>query len=318
MMANRKQLFTQKLFLLYLCFIVICTLFKFDNILTRQIKSNLIYFITSQTNHHDLKSFKIEAVNEIINLTRPFPPIYYEQINTMRQFHKYLQASEKRYYSQNKEDGVLVALVDLINCTYGGSFVEIGTESGIQTNTRYLREKYNWKGLYLDNKYKDVSINLHRENVTHQNVLSLLEKYNVNETSLDLLSEDTDFADYWILEKILLKYKPKLIVHEINEQPPPICVTVLKPLSLIEWVWNTEYHGASLCAFQCLAKRFDYTIVYCESAGVNCFWMRNDLLYELFGIKVDVMWKALSVDFLWRKPDFVYRPTDKDWHRVKC
>ena len=133
-----------------------------------------------------------------------------------------------------------------------------------------------------------------------------------------MLSLDTDFADYWILEKILLKYKPRLIVHEINQQPPNVCVSVLKPLSLTLWEWKSEYSGASVCAYQCLAKRFGYVMIYCETAGVNCFWMRNDVLYDLFKIRNDLFRKILTPSFLWHKPSFAYHPTKNDWHHVKC
>ena len=314
-MILRKPKFSLFKFLLTFSFIfIVFILAKFDSSLTRHFKSNLI-----KIERNESYDVSLEPIKNFEKITRANPILIYKQIKAIKNFYILLESSEKKYFSQNKEDGVLVKLAELINHTHNGNFVEIGTESGIQTNTRYLREKYGWRGLYLDNKFKDLNLNLQRENVTHQNVLGLLEKYNVNQSSLDLLSEDTDYADYWILEQILLKYKPKLIVHEINEQPPNICVTVLKPLSLTEWIWNSEYHGASLCAFQCLAKRFDYTIVYCESAGVNCFWMRNDLLYELFGIQVDIMRKELSTEFLWRKQNFAYhQETDKDWHHVNC
>jgi hypothetical protein len=327
MILSKKKLFSAKFILIFLSIILILTLVNYDNVVSRHIKSNLIYFMpVSNTDNHYLQqpSLHIKSFNEIADFfattttKSPINSFFQKQIDTLRALHKFLHSSEKKYFSQNKEDGVLVQLAALINRTENGVFVEIGAENGQECNTRYLREKHGWHGLYLDNKNRNENINLHKETVTHQNVLDLLEKYKVNETNLDLLSEDTDFADYWILEKILVKYKPKIIVHEINEQPPNICVTVLKPLSFTEWSWGSEYHGASLCAFQCLAQRFDYTIVYCETAGVNCFWLRNDLLFELFEIRAGVGRKALSVDFLWRKPSFTYRTTENDWHHVKC
>jgi hypothetical protein len=107
-------------------------------------------------------------------------------------------------------------------------------------------------------------------------IFELFEKYKVP-IEIDILSEDTDYADYYIVEEILKIYRPKILVHEVNQQPGNLCVTVAKEDKLIFWD-GSNYHGGSVCAFWCLAKRFSYTMVYCEKAGVNCFWLRNDLL----------------------------------------
>ncbi len=77
-----------------------------------------------------------------------------------------------------------------------------------------------------------VKINLKKEFIRHDNILDLFAKYNVP-IDLDLFSEDTDYGDFWIVEKVLEKYKPKIVVHEINQQKPPACVTVQKPDRLI-------------------------------------------------------------------------------------
>ena len=166
----------------------------------------------------------------------------------------------------------------------------------------------------MDGSNANPRINLHREKITHNNILELFNKYQVSK-ELDLFSEDTDYADFWIMEKVLTEYTPKIIIHEINQQTPDKCVTVPKPNSLIYWD-GSSYHGGSLCAFRCLAIRFGYTMVYCESAGVNCFWIRNDLLKKNLGIDVKVVQQILSPKFLWKKPMFVYQNTDKVWEQT--
>ena len=40
----------------------------------------------------------------------------------------------------------------------------------------------------------------------------------------------------------------------------------------------TDFHGASVEAMRRLGRRHGYTMVYCESAGVNCFLVRDDVL----------------------------------------
>jgi hypothetical protein len=119
------------------------------------------------------------------------------------------------------------------------------------------------------------------------------------------------------VEKVLTKYHPKIVVHEVNQQPPNLCVTVPKPSTLVFWD-GTNFHGASVCAFHCLAKRFDYSMVYCESAGVNCFWIRNDLLTSRLGVKSELVQNILNPRLLFKMPGFVYKSTDKIWDQVVC
>jgi hypothetical protein len=189
----------------------------------------------------------------------------------------YESIKEEKIYSQNKEDGVTLSLINFLGIE-NGTFVEFGVQDGSETNTRILREKYKWKGLMMDSSIDNLSINKRQEIISYSNILNLLKIYKVD-LNLDLFSEDTDYADYWIVEKVLTKYRPKIVIHEVNQQPPNLCVTVKKPKpnEIIYWD-GTNYHGGSVCAFYCLAKKNRYTMVYCESKGVNCFWIRYILL----------------------------------------
>ena len=136
---------------------------------------------------------------------------------------------EEKFYSQNKEDGVIYSLILLLNLPVkGGKYVEFGTESGQECNTRYLREKLGWTGLLIDGFRKNLAINLHKEIILYSNVLQLFRKYNVSK-NVDVFSEDTDYADYWIVEKVVSSYRPKIVIHEVNQMPPEFCVTVPKP-----------------------------------------------------------------------------------------
>jgi hypothetical protein len=178
----------------------------------------------------------------------------------------------------------------------------------------------------FDMKYNDEKINLFQEIITHDTVLKMFKKYNIS-FQFDLLSEDTDYADFWIIEEILKEYRPIVVVHEVNQQQPPLCVTVPKPEKNIIWQDTVEnnvgdsFHGASVCAFHCLAKNNDYTMVYCEGAGVNCFWIKNRYLKMIIpGIDIEFIQKILSPEILFRQPGFVYKPLNKDkkWFVLGC
>ena len=168
----------------------------------------------------------------------------------------------------------------------------------------------------IDGTFENSAINLYKEFVQWDSIVSILKKYNVKQ-DIDFFSEDTDYADYWIVESILTEYKPKVLAHEINQQPPELCVTVPKENRLIIWD-GSNYHGGSVCAFHCLAKKNGYSMVYCESKGVNCFWVRNDLIKDNLKFNVELLQETLNPKLLLKKPSFNYPPTTKSWTEVTC
>lgn len=65
------------------------------------------------------------------------------------EFYRNFQRKEKKIFSQNAEDGVILALVSFLQMTTPGFYVEFGTESGAECITRNLRQNYKWKGIKL-------------------------------------------------------------------------------------------------------------------------------------------------------------------------
>ena len=232
-------------------------------------------------------------------------------------FYESISRKEMRVFSQNMEDGVILALLEFLKINTTGYYVEFGTENAAQCNTRNLRENLAWTGLLMDGSNENLNINLHKETILHSNIIELFEKHKVPK-EFDLFSEDTDYGDFWIVEKVLEVYKPKIVIHEINQQLPERCVTVPKPDTLIFWDGSSAFHGGSVCAFHCLAKRFNYTMVYCEKAGVNCFWLRNDLLKANLDVDVVKVQNILNPKFLYKKPGFTYRVTNDKWLNIQC
>ncbi len=300
MILPRLKLYLTVFFIL-ICFIVLTyNNYSSENYIQEKLLSiTKKSILSSQENKVTNNNIEIESVIKVINL-------YNSILN-----------SEKKIYSQNGEDGILERLIDLIKLNKtGGYYVEFGTQDARECNTRYLREKLGWNGLLMDGSNENPSINLHRESIMHNNIISLLEKYKVP-NDVDILSEDTDYADYHIVDEILKKYHPKILVHEVNQQPGDICVTVPKENKLIFWD-ASNYHGASVCAFWCLAKNYNYTMVYCDKAGVNCFWLRNDYIDKYFNINHRLVQSILNPLFLFKKPAFVYPSTNKQWKIINC
>ncbi|CAF0852463.1 unnamed protein product [Brachionus calyciflorus] len=268
----------------------------------------LNYHITRQINNTEntikqnyIKNWQIE------NRIKDESDVKIEPKSQILKFYETLNKSEAKNFSQNGEDGVIQEILKLTNRNYGGNYVEIGAGDGFESNTRNLRINFDWSGVAFDYNNKNLKLNVKMKKITHMNILQIFQEQRIDR-EIDLLSIDTDFSDYWILEKILEFYKPKYVIHEINQQPPDQCVTVAKLNGLAFWDNHSKYFGASLCAYYCLAIRFEYTMVYCESKGVNCFWIRNDILENKFkNIDAETIQKELNPNLLYRKVKEEYK-----------
>lgn len=176
-------------------------------------------------------------------------------------------AMEWRRYSQNGEDGVLQHLFGVLG-RGDERYVEIGCEDGAECNTRLLRES-GWSGWMFDATHERPEIGLFRERVTRENVLALLGRHGVPQR-FDLLGLDIDFNDFHVLDAILAKHRPRVIVVEFNASLGPELDAVVPYRPEASWD-GTRWFGASLAAFARLAASHGYVPVYCESAGVNLF-----------------------------------------------
>jgi hypothetical protein len=188
---------------------------------------------------------------------------------------------EEKIYSQNGEDGITEKLIDLI---YGNDknnkyYVEFGVENGMECNTRILREKYNWNGLLMDGSNENTNINLQKEFLTKENIINLFKKYNVPKY-INLLCIDIDYNDFYLAKKILKEYEADIIIveynstHLINEDK----IIIYNPTSM----WDgTNYFGASLLSYTKLLNKYNYTLIYCDSKGVNAFYVNNKFINKL-------------------------------------
>lgn len=193
-------------------------------------------------------------------------------------------------FSQNGEDGVLQSIFRNIGVRYN-EYVEFGTEDGSECNTRYLREVYNWTGLLMDGRHENAAINLRREYVAAENINALFVAYEVS-PRFDLLSVDVDFNDYWILDAIdLTRFAPRVIVCEYNSHIPPPDARTVKYNATRGWDDFSDYFGVSASALERWGHRNDYSLVYCESHGVNCFLVHNAAL----GMNVSAVLQAAEL-----------------------
>jgi hypothetical protein len=193
---------------------------------------------------------------------------------------------EAKVYSQNGEDGILQEIFRRIG--EGDRFsAEFGIQDGAECCTRNLLVHGGWTGLLIEGSpvtgararclYESFpKVTVLQSFITRENILDLFRQQNVPE-SLDLLVVDIDGNDYWVLEQILSRYTPRVIVCEYSSRwtPPRDWVMPYDP----DHVWDgSAYFGASLAALWRLGRKRGYTLVACESKGVNTFFVRDDLV----------------------------------------
>ncbi len=193
-----------------------------------------------------------------------------------------LRRFERRWYSQNGEDGILRIIFETIGVT-NRFCVEFGVENGRQCNTRYLLEKAGWSGLRMDGADHDGRFGpVQKEFITAENICALFAKYAVPR-EFDLLSIDIDGNDYWVWRAIE-GYRPRVVVIEYNSSLPPDQSKVIPYDPAFRWD-GSNYFGASLLALARLGRSKGYTLIGCESQGVNAFFLRDDLLAERFAVR---------------------------------
>jgi hypothetical protein len=201
-----------------------------------------------------------------------------------------LKDCEFSIYSQWGEDGIIQKLIAELPIMHA-TFIEFGVEDFHQSNCRFLMMNDNWRGYVIDGSEKWIALlessswwpryDLHARCaiVTKDNVNALLQASGFDR-DLGILSIDVDGVDYWLLEAIDA-YAPRILIVEYNAlfgSERRISVPYDESFSRRQKHYSELYYGASLSALAYLAARKGYSLVAVESAGVNAFFVRNDLV----------------------------------------
>jgi hypothetical protein len=196
-----------------------------------------------------------------------------------------------KIYSQNDEDGIIQEIFRRIG-SGNRSFVEFGVATGFECNTVKLLVE-GWHGLWIeadrlransirasfDLFCQDERLSVLEQRVTAENIDALLSEHAAG-SEIDLVSIDIDYNDYWVW-KAITTISPRVVVIEYNASLRP-------PLSLVvpydpRGSWDgSNFYGASLEALVRLGSEKGYRIVGCSLAGVNAFFVRNDLVADKF------------------------------------
>lgn len=245
--------------------------------------------------------------------------VFDELVGTIPEWPLQLQARERKVYSQNGEDGILVFIFQNVGVT-NKFYVEFGVETGMERNTRYLQELCGWHGHLMDGTHSNPSINLTRAFISSGNIGKLFKERGVP-ADFDLLSIDLDSTDLWIWRKLgtVHGYRPRVVVIEVNRNYAKDEFWSFPDRTDVAWLGDCLM-GASLAAMDLLSKELGYTLVGVDSRFINAFFVRSDVLHKSGATARD-----LSV--LHPEPQPLHAPCTEDrkklrvdyrlWHQVR-
>lgn len=194
-----------------------------------------------------------------------------------------------KVYSQNDEDGMIAEILRRIG-SGPRTFFEFGVADGLESNTLALLVG-GWRGAWaepdptrsagLESVFQpwlqDRSLRLCGTAITPNNVNSVWRSCGLGD-ELDLLSIDIDGNDLWVW-RAFTATRPRIVVIEYNATwAPPLSIAV--PFAA-DWRWDgSNYFGASLTALHAVGAEKGYRLAGCCLAGVNAFFVREDLCEE--------------------------------------
>ncbi|MDD3029909.1 MAG: hypothetical protein PHS57_06495 [Alphaproteobacteria bacterium] len=200
-----------------------------------------------------------------------------------------------RCYSQHEEDGYILYLFSLLGFT-NRRVVEICCGSGDESNTANLILNHRCTGLLFegDEALAKHAEAFYKENqdskfwppkifngwVTADNINFFIERAGFG-GEIDLLSIDIDGIDYWLWKAISV-LSPRVVVTEINHLWGPeesVTVPYADDFKAVFTQYGSDYAGASIAAFNKLAKTKGYRLVGANAFATNVFFVRNDLAH---------------------------------------
>jgi hypothetical protein len=203
---------------------------------------------------------------------------------------KRLARYEYTVFSQFGEDG---AMAEIFRRIGEGSrrFVEIGAGDGLENNTTYLLTR-KWSGAWIEagarnaasirdrfaEQFASGQLKLAQTFISAENVEASLAGLGVA-GDFDLLSLDIDLNTYWVWQAITVR--PRVVAIEYNAVYPPGDHWIARYQADRSWD-GSSHMGASLSALEALGRDKGYSLVGCSFAGANAFFVRDDLLADLF------------------------------------
>jgi hypothetical protein len=179
----------------------------------------------------------------------------------------------ERVFSNFDEERILRNYIaDLLPAGRRHTAVDLGAGDGIRHSNTHALFAAGWAGLAVEadsrrayrlarTYRKHPRVYVSRCRVTPHNVVALLEAYEL-EPEFDVLSLDIDSYDYWVLDALLARFRPRLIVTEINEKIPPPIKFVVKYDA--DFQLRHHFYGYSIESLTELCARHAYALLELE------------------------------------------------------
>jgi hypothetical protein len=200
---------------------------------------------------------------------------------------------EFKIFSQFGDDGIIQYLIKHIPIT-NEIFIEFGVNNFLESNTRFLMMNNNWAGFVMDGSERAMRSLKNqswywRYALMHKTVF--IDKDNINEllastgfADIGLLHIDLDGNDYHILAALdLSELNPAILIMEYNSvfgKDRPITIPYAKDFHRTNAHYSNLYFGASLSALNHAASKKGYSLIGCNRAGNNAYFVRKSLLNE--------------------------------------
>ncbi|MCK4919936.1 MAG: hypothetical protein KAS71_02755 [Bacteroidales bacterium] len=259
------------------------------------------------------------------------------QISQRQTFHYYQDLAKKdelpalsdtgfRVFSQFEEDGKLLFIFSVIGME-NKTFIEIGSDDGVNSNSANLYFNFGWHGLFIDGNPKSIKRGKKFFNkyphpwfykpkfvcakVIRENINELIENSGIN-GEIGLLSIDIDGNDYWIWDAIEI-VEPKVVIIETHNEFGLNNIVVPYDADYFYPGKHPIYHGASPVAMNNLAKRKGYRLVGANELGFNFIFIKNGIADEQIPeVSVESVLKHPSVKEGYKKFEAI-----KDWEYLE-
>jgi len=235
-----------------------------------------------------------------------------------------LSSTGFKLFSQFEEDGLLLYLFSVIDKPVK-TFLEFGSDDGINSNSANLHFHHDWTGLFIDGNPKAIERGQYfykkwgNPKVNAPTFLnSIIKRENINELiqkgglsgEIGLLSIDIDGNDYWVWEAISV-INPQVVIIETHNEFGMYNVVVPYDADYFYPGKHPDYHGASPLAMTNLARHKGYRLVGSNELGFNFIFLRNDLAPELMEVSVESLLQHPSNKDAQKRFDAI-----KDWEYV--
>lgn len=202
---------------------------------------------------------------------------------------------EFKIFSEWGDDGIIQYLIKHVPIQ-NKTFIEFGVENYLESNTRFLMMNNNWSGFVMDGSEQNMKSLKNRSWFFRYDLRcrsAWIDKDNINDllkdskfSNLGLLHIDLDGNDYFILEAIDFSvFNPAILIMEYNSvfgNQRAITVPYQRDFQRTSKHYSNLYFGASLAALNFVAEKKGYSLIGCNLAGNNGYFLRNDLLNDRF------------------------------------